>query len=82
MVEFDLIIPHRLMTTLANLPVAANDLQHDLSRNGTAVSPSVSRFSKGFRYEKYRAQMAKNLARGFGEYFWYDFGMIARFVCR
>ena len=62
MVKLDLIIGNRLVTLLANLPIAANDLQHHIARYGPRVSPSFFGLSEGFCGKEDRTDMSEYAA--------------------
>ena len=51
-VEFDLVVSHWLVATLAYLTVTADDFQHDIPRNRAAVGSQVFRFGQRLRYEE------------------------------
>jgi hypothetical protein len=80
MVKLYFVIPYGLMATLADLTVAADDLEHDLARDRTGVRPAIFSLSKRFRHEVYGAEVPENSTRSFRQQPWYSLGIVVSLV--
>jgi len=67
MIELNPVIRNRLIATLAYLPIAPNDLKHYVARNRSRLRTHILCLCQWLAHKIDRAQMAKDIARGFCE---------------